>query len=150
MKSIFEQSTIDRFIERLQNLTPLSKSNWGKMTVYQMLKHCSENEKINLRDNTHKRLLPGRLFGRMVMNKIVKDEKPMSKNSPTHPSLKIKGEGDFETQRNELITLLKRYPASSKSELENLTHPFFGKLKLNEWEIYIYKHMDHHLRQFGV
>lgn len=150
MKSIFEQSTIDRFIERLQNLTPLSKSNWGKMTVYQMLKHCSENEKINLRDNTYKQLLPGRLFGRMVMNKIVKDEKPMSKNSPTHPSLKIKGEGDFETQRNELITLLKRYPASSKSELKNLIHPFFGKLKLNEWEIYIYKHMDHHLRQFGV
>lgn len=150
MKSVFEQPTIDQFIERLQSLTPHSKPKWGKMTVYQMLKHCTENEKMNLRDKTYKRLLPGILFGRMVMNKIVKDENFMSQNNPTHPALKIKGDGDFEMQRNELITLLKRYPTSSKTELENLVHPFFGKLKLSEWEIYIYKHLDHHLRQFGV
>ncbi len=150
MKSIFEQSTVDQFIERLEQLTPYSKPEWGKMTVYQMLKHCTENEKMNLREKSYKRLLPGRLFGRMVMNKIVKDDRPMSKNNPTHPALKIKSVGDFETQRLELISLLRRYPNSSKTDLENLVHPFFGKLTLKEWEIYIYKHLDHHLRQFGV
>lgn len=150
MNSIFEQTTIDRLVQRLEQLTPYSKPEWGKMTVFQMLKHCSENEKINLGDKKYKRLLPGRLFGRMVMNKIVKDDKPMTKNNPTHPALKIKGEGDFEGQRAELISLLQRYPDSNKKDLENLVHPFFGKLKLQEWDIYIYKHLDHHLRQFGV
>ncbi|GAB5486208.1 MAG: hypothetical protein Pars93KO_26420 [Parasphingorhabdus sp.] len=150
MNSIFERTTIDQFTERLNELTPYSKPEWGKMTVYQMLKHCTENEKMNLRITTYKRLLPGRLFGRMVMNKIIKDDLPMSKNNPTHPALKIKGDGDFETQRKELINLLNKYPSSSKKELERLIHPFFGKLKLHEWEIYIYKHLDHHLRQFGV
>lgn len=150
MNSIFEQSTIDQFAERIRALSQQSKPEWGKMTVYQMLKHCSENEKINLRINSYKRLIPGILFGRMVMNKIVKNDSPMTKNNPTHPALKIKGDGDIDAQKTELISLLNCYPTANKTELKNLVHPFFGKLSLKEWEIYIYKHMDHHLRQFGV
>ncbi|MEP6513238.1 MAG: DUF1569 domain-containing protein [Parafilimonas sp.] len=29
-------------------------------------------------------------------------------------------------------------------------HPFFGKLKAEEWRTLTYKHLDHHLRQFWM
>ncbi len=29
-------------------------------------------------------------------------------------------------------------------------HPFFGNLNSEEWDTLNWKHLDHHLRQFGV
>lgn len=150
MKDIFDPQTIREFTSRIQNLTESSTAQWGKMTVYQMLKHCSENEKMILGEKKYKRLFFGRLFGKMALNSMVKDDKPLDKNQPTHPEFKIKGEGDIEAQKQVWLSLLDKYPQKTEADYEQFVHPFFGKMNKQQVSIASFKHVDHHLRQFGV
>lgn len=86
----------------------------------------------------------------MTLNKIVKDDKPVGKNSPTFPAFVVTGTGDVEYQKKQLISLIKKYETRDKASLEGTVHPFFGKMTAQQIGILDYKHLDHHLRQFGV
>lgn len=146
MKSIFDTKTIEELIERINALQANAQAQWGKMNAYQMLKHCTMSEEMFQGKRQYKRLLIGKLFGRMALNGMLKNENPVKKNQPTHPDLKITGTGDFEAEREKWIGLLKAYPAFSNP---GFVHPFFGKMTEDEIGKYVYKHTDHHLRQFG-
>lgn len=146
MKTIFNKTNREELIGRINGLSPEHKAQWGKMTAYQMLKHCSMNEELLLGKKTYPRLFIGRLFGKMALNSMMKDESPLGKNSPTHPSMKITGTGDFESQKGEWIALLKQYENFTMPELR---HPFFGSMTNEQIGRTAYKHTDHHLRQFG-
>jgi hypothetical protein len=147
MKTIFDTQTINELLPRISSLKSNSKNEWGKMDAYQMLKHCTLSEEMFHGKKTYKRLFIGRLFGALARNAILKNENPIKKNQPTHPEMRIKGRGDFESERTKWIQLLNAY-----SQFTNLTfvHPFFGEMTKEEIGKYVYKHTDHHLRQFGV
>lgn len=146
MKSIFDKRNIEELVGRINALQANAQAQWGKMNVYQMLKHCTMSEEMFQGKRQYKRLFIGKLFGRMALNGILKNENPLKKNQPTHPDLKITGTGDFETERHKWIDLLKGYFAFSNPDF---IHPFFGKMTEDEIGKYVYKHTDHHLRQFG-
>jgi len=150
MKDIFNPQTIQEFQARIEKLTPNSQGQWGKMNVYQMLKHCVGNEQLLLGQRHFKRIFLGRLFGKMALKSNIKDDSPMSKNSMTHPDLVIKGNGDMEQEKQAWINLLHEYPARKTSDYNNFIHPFFGKMSSEQVSRFAYKHIDHHLRQFGV
>lgn len=150
MNNIFQPETIDHFIRRIQQLTPDSQAQWGKMTVAQMLKHCAENEKINLGEVQHKRLWIGRILGKMVLRKILKKGAIIKKNQRTHPTLIISEETDFRQYQQQLIDTLKKYHTKDRSDYQKQVHPFYGKMSVEEWSGIACKHLDHHLRQFGV
>ena len=148
MKSVFEPSTRDELVQRIQSLGTDHKGQWGKMDVSQMLRHCTLCEEMFLGELKIKRSLMGRLFGRMVLKKVLKDEKPFGRNSPTSPVLITpKGEGDIELVKNEWIQRINRY---SNYGVNDFVHPFFGKMTREQVGLFSYKHADHHLRQFGV
>lgn len=146
MKTIFDKTIIEELVQRIEILKANSQSQWGKMNAYQMLKHCTMSEEMFQGKKTYKRLFIGHLFGKIALNGILKDEKPMKQNSPTHPEMKITGAGNFENEKAKWIELLQAY--SSFSNLD-FVHPFFGKMTKDEIGKYVYKHTDHHLRQFG-
>lgn len=150
MKDIFNPQTIQEFQARIEKLTPNSKGQWGKMNVYQMLKHCTGNEQMLLGQRQFKRVFLGRLFGKMALKSNIKDDKPMSQNSPTHPDLVIKGNGDMEQEKQLWIQLLQDYPKRKPNDYNGFVHPFFGKMNSEQVSRFAYKHIDHHLRQFGV
>lgn len=150
MKDIFQPQTIRELQDRVLNLNKDSEAQWGSMTVYQMLKHCSENDHMLLRGKTFKRLLIGRLFGKMALRSNIKDDAPLSKNSPTHPDLKIKGDGDVDKQKQVWLSLLNKYPEKRETDYADFVHPFFGKMNQEQIGRFAFKHIDHHLRQFGV
>ncbi len=54
----------------------------------------------------------------------------------------------FDRERMEFINLINKFSVNTKKL--TLSHPAFGNISTNEWGIAAYKHMDHHLRQFGV
>ena len=149
MKDIFSTQTINEFKTRINQLTPEAKGQWGKMNVYQMLKHCTENEKMMLREKKLRRLFLGRLFGKMALNSNIKDDKPLSQNSPTHPDLKFTGNGDINELKKLWISLLEKYPTKKSDDYDGFVHPFFGKMKSEQVSRFAYKHVNHHLRQFG-
>ena len=146
MKSIFDKNTNSELIERVQTLKESDNAKWGKMDPYQMLKHCTLGEELFQGKKEYKRLFIGRLFGGIALKGIMKNELPMKKNQPTHPEFKISGTGDFNNEKEKWIGLLNDYNGYSSS---NFIHPFFGKMTNDEIGIFVYKHTDHHLKQFG-
>jgi hypothetical protein len=147
MKTVFDKSTREELINRINTLNENSVAQWGKMNIYQMIKHCTRWEEWISGDQDQKQALIGRLFGRMALNNILKDEKPLGRNTPTLRELKIKEkDGDITTDKTKWIDLINAYEHFSK---QGFLHPFFGKMTKEQIGYLAYKHTDHHLRQFN-
>jgi Protein of unknown function (DUF1569) len=147
MKTIFDKATRDRLISRIKSLDENSKSQWGKMNIYQMLKHCTLWEEMALGKRKYKQSFLGRLFGKMALKDFVKDETPFKQNVPTVLKFRIKEQsGDVEMQRKKWITLIEEYAQFSNRDF---IHPFFGEMNKEQIGYLAYKHTDHHLRQFN-
>ena len=147
MKSIFDPLTREELATRIHSLTPQHNAQWGKMDVFQMLKHCTMCDDMFQGNLKIKRVFIGRLLGPMILKKLLKDEKPFGRNSPTAPILKIREAGDIEQQKREWFCRLEQY-ADYKDI--GYVHPFFGPMTREQVGLLAYKHADHHLRQFGV
>lgn len=55
--------------------------------------------------------------------------------------------GDFARDQQTVGELLRRFAAS---DLSVARHPVFGAMTRAEWLVWGYRHVDHHLRQFGL
>ncbi|WP_316847586.1 DUF1569 domain-containing protein [Pedobacter psychrodurus] len=147
MKTIFDENLRTQLIERINTLNVNSTALWGKMNIYQMLKHCSTYEEMMLGKNQYQRVFLGKLFGKMALKEFTQDESPIKQKTPTLSQLKIKEKsGDVEKERKKWIALLNEYANPSDAEI---VHPFFGKLSQEQVGQLVYKHTDHHLRQFN-
>ena len=148
MKSIFDPLTKEALVNRINSLTPQNKAQWGKMNVFQMAKHCTLHEEMVFGKIIIKRVFIGRLIGPMILKKVLKDDRPAAKNSPTSRLLKTVGQsGDIEQQKKEWINTLEQY---SNYNNPIFIHPFFGPMTKEQIGLFVYKHTDHHLRQFGA
>jgi len=149
MKSIYEPATLQEFTKRIDTLTPASQHQWGKMDVSQMLAHCSNALEVTVGDRSPKSTLMGKLLGRLVKG-VITNPKPFKPNLPTDPSFVIADSRDFNHEKQRMINLLSRISKGGPQAMQNRKHPFFGPLTPEEWSTSTYKHMDHHLRQFGA
>ncbi|NHN27919.1 DUF1569 domain-containing protein [Flavobacterium jejuense] len=148
MKNIFDPKDNQEIIKRIHNLTPESKPLWGKMSVDQMLSHCISPIAVALGIETLKISFPMRMLGRM-MKKSWLDAPEFKKNSPTAKEFIRKETYDFELTKNQLIERIQKLGEGFQVvQLE--VHPFWGKLNEADWNNLQWKHLDHHLRQFGV
>lgn len=148
MKSIFEPATTEELITRINSVDDGNQAQWGKMNAFQMVKHCSQCEDMMLGHVRLKRVFIGRLIGKKILKKVLKDDRPFGKNSPTSPHMKtLNQSGDIEYQKQEWIKRIHQY-----GDFKNLdfVHPFFGPMSKEQVGIFAYKHADHHLRQFGA
>jgi hypothetical protein len=148
MKSVFDKATRDGLITRAGNLSDKSKPQWGKMNVCQMIKHCVLVEEMFMGRKQYKRQFIGRIFGKMGLKRMLKDEAPMPHNSPTLGDFRMKpGDCNVSQEKTKWITLIGEYGHYSNP---NFVHWFFGKMSEEQVGWFVYKHIDHHLRQFGV
>ncbi len=148
MKTVFDRSTREELISRIHLLGENGKGLWGKMNSYQMLKHCSKWDDMMLGKIQVKQMFAGKLLGRWALKQVLKNDKPLGKNSPGAPELIIKEkEGDPDFQKMAWIKRIREY-----EYLDNpgFVHPFFGPMTREQVGKFVYKHHDHHLRQFGV
>ena len=98
---------------------------------------------------TPPRSLMGRVFGRAAKSTVL-NEKPIRRSMPTEKSLIVSNERDFTVERQRLLEWTDRFAAGGPERCTKHPHCFFGKMTPGEWATMAYKHMDHHLRQFGV
>jgi hypothetical protein len=149
MKSIFEKNTREGIIDRINSLTDSNKPLWGKMNVVQMVRHCALCEDYYFGNIEVKRSLLGRLFGKKAIKGILKDEQStIGKNAPTSPQFKVtENLQNLETEKGKWISLINRYETFNK---DHFVHWFFGNMTRDQLGQFVYKHCDHHLRQFGV
>jgi len=147
MKTVFDKATQDELISRINSLNENSTAQWGKMNVYQMLKHCTMWEQMVAGKVTCKRVFLGRLFGKMALKSSLKDEKPMMRNAPSSPELIVNdSSSDIVAQKMKWITMIEE---NAHFSAPVFMHPFFGEMTKEQLGYHAYKHTDHHLRQFN-
>lgn len=149
VKNLFDRTVFQEITARLNNLSPQSERRWGKMNVSQMLAHCKEAFRVPLSEKQMKRMFIGYLLGPLMKSKLY-NEKPWGRNLPTSPNFLIRDERDFYKEKNELLELINQFHSKGPGGVGKYPHPFFGRYTPEQWGKSMWKHLDHHLRQFGV
>jgi hypothetical protein len=147
---VFETEIAEQIIKRIEKLTPETKPHWGKMDAAQMLAHCNVTYELAY-ENIHPK--PNSLMRWMLktlVKKSVVNEKPYPHNSKTAPVFIIKSTKDFEKEKERLIGYIRKTSELGASYFEQRESVSFGALSATEWNNMFYKHLNHHLTQFGV
>ncbi|GAB4093928.1 DinB family protein [Flaviaesturariibacter terrae] len=148
MNDLFEPGSARLILERLNSLEAGCIPRWGKMNAAQMVAHCQAPFSVYFGELQLRRNIMGLLFGRMAKRKLLAD-KPWPRGLPTAPEFVVSDDRSFDTERRKLTSLIERF-AGSSILLHPPRHPFFGKMTAQDWSRLAWKHLDHHLQQFGV
>lgn len=150
MNSLFQVGAAEEIERRIAALQPDSPRLWGAMNAAQMVAHCSAGLELASGDRRPPRALMGRIIGWVIKPMVLRNDEPMRRNSPTVEGLIVKDQRNLEIERKRLLGLVKRFVTAGSNGCTTHPHSFFGPLTPDEWGILMYKHLDHHLRQFGV
>jgi hypothetical protein len=148
MSSAWDPSIRSAFVERAGKLTANARPLWGKMTPSGMMAHLNDSLRMAFGDLPCKsKNLPLRY---KPIRRLIIYYLPMPKSAPTAPELIARcSAASLDDERQTFAQLLERCgsmtPASRFGE-----HPAFGDLNYDEYGALIWKHTDHHLRQFGL
>jgi len=146
VKNLFNPVVKQDIVARINKLTAQSQRQWGKMDVAQMLAHCQMPLGVATGDHKLKGGFFLRLVGPLFKTQLYND-KPFKRDLPTDNSFKITNVRDFERERQKLLQMINDF---SEKSMSGEPHPFFGKLTKEQWSRGTWKHLDHHLQQFGV
>jgi hypothetical protein len=149
MKNLFQREAVEEVISRIDKLRPATQRQWGKMDVAQMLAHCSGALDMAAGRLILPRMLVGRLIGPLV-KPIYTNEKPFSRSSPTDPKLVVSDQRHFLREQEQLKVKVRQFHEGGEAQCTRHPHPFFGNFTPEQWSRGMYKHLDHHLRQFGA
>ncbi len=153
VRNLFDSSLVGDTKQRIMELDHQSRPLWGSMTVAQTLAHCTSGFEMAMGVLNPKRApFPGNFIGLLIKPLVFGNDKPMRRNSPSSPELFSADQAQchFERERDCLIAAIDRFANEGAACCSQHPHPFFGRLKPQQWAILMYKHIDHHLRQFGV
>jgi hypothetical protein len=147
MKSMWNEADARDIRRRVAMLRPESAPRWGKFTAPQMVCHVTDAAKMAMGElAVPSRRLPLRYF---PLKQLILYVLPFPKGAPTAPALIGRVATTWSSEMVELDAALDRL--LSQRERERWPdHPAFGPLSRSAWGTLVYRHTDHHLRQFGV
>ena len=123
MKTVFDKIARDELTSRINSLNENKSAQWGKMNVYQMLKHCTLWEEWIQSNKKNKQAFVGLLFGRIALKSVLRDDSPLRHNTPSLPELIIKEpSGDIASEKKKWIALIEQYADYSNP---SFVHSFF-------------------------
>ena len=150
MKNIFDANDTHQTIERINKLTPQTQQLWGKMNVAQMLAHCNVAYELVYTDKHPKPKGFKKFMIKLLAKNIVVGPKPYKRNSRTAPMFLITDQREFEKEKKRLVDHLQKTQQLGAEHFDGKESHAFGPLSTKEWNTLFYKHLDHHLQQFGV
>ncbi len=150
MKHLYEPATAAELQARLLNLRPDSARQWGTMNAGQAVAHCAVAMEMAVGDVRPRRMPIGWILGPVIKRLAIGNEQPFRRNTPTTPDLVMAELRELDAERRRLSALIDRFSAAGPAGCTTHPHAFFGRLAPREWAVLSYKHLDHHLRQFGA
>jgi hypothetical protein len=148
VRSLLESAIRASIVERATRLTPTSTARWGSMDAPRMMRHCVEALRGSLGD-VHHESVGKRFFHTWLVKRLVFRVLPFPRNAPTVPELRVAQDVELQPEVDCFAELVGRYAALPAAD-RRVEHPLFGPLTQAEWAELEYRHLDHHLRQFGV
>jgi hypothetical protein len=148
MENMFNEVDRAAIARRFKALQPGCTRQWGRMSAAQMLAHCAVTLEAPLGERREKQTLLGRLISPFVRSSFL-GKKPLPRNIPTDLEFVIADDRDFLQEQRRLDEVLTRFCHRGPAGANGQVHSFFGRLAGQEWGRFVYKHLDHHLRQFG-
>lgn len=153
MKSISNSRTLDQLVGRLNQVGPDATPRWGVMTPAEMLCHLGDAGDSVLQ----RRIPPGSAPSRplplpaklILLYSPIRFPRGVETRAGVNPKKEGTRPGDFERDRARAVDGLRALASASPDALST-SHFRFGKMSLRDWHHWAYKHVDHHLRQFGV
>ena len=147
MKSALDPAVRRELADRVLRLQPDSPPRWGSMTAPQMVAHLSDCLLMAFGELpiAGKGPLPLRFT---PVKQLILYALPFPKGAPTAPELIRRVPADWQSGIAELRSLLDQL-GSRRADDRWPEHPAFGRLTGKQWGVLIYRHTDHHLRQFG-
>jgi hypothetical protein len=150
MKNLFEDARVREVKARITQVSAHSQRLWGTMTPSQAMAHCSSGIQMALGEIKPPRKMIGIAIGWAIKPMALRNDEPVRRNSPTVRDLVVKDDRDLVAEKELLSELIDRFTTTGPKNCTTHPHSFFGCLTPQEWAILMYKHLDHHLRQFGV
>ena len=150
LPNIFSKEVNDSIIQRINSLTPETQAKWGTMNVAQMLAHCNVTYEMAYENKHPKPNFLMKFILKSFIKNVVVSEKEYVQNSRTAPAFLITDARVFEAEKNRLIAYLQKTTELGANYFEGKESHSFGALNKTEWNNMFYKHIDHHLKQFGV
>jgi hypothetical protein len=151
MKNLFNPTDKAEVLQRINQLSPTTSHRWGKMTAAQMLAHCNVSYELVYEEGKHpKPNATTKLMLKWFVKETVVGQKPYERNSQTAPMFVMKDDKDFEVEKTRLINHINKTQELGEAYFDNKESHSFGALTKAEWNVMFYKHLDHHLKQFGV
>ncbi len=150
LPNIFTKDVSESIVQRINQLKPDTPAQWGKMNVAQMLAHCNVTYEMVYENKHPKPNFLMKILLKSFVKKAVTNEMPYKRNTKTAPAFVIKDTKDFETEKNRLISYVNKTQQLGEANFDHKASHSFGTLNKTEWNNMFYKHLDHHLNQFGV
>ncbi|MFK7900263.1 MAG: DUF1569 domain-containing protein [Cyclobacteriaceae bacterium] len=148
--SVFDKNNATALVERINKISANTKPQWGKMDAAQMLAHLSVPYEIAYDENPKRPPAIVRFMLKSFVKNTVVSEKPYKKNSRTAPDFIISDQRVFEEEKQKLVRFINETQKKGTSFFDGKQSVSFGKLTTEEWNNLFYKHLDHHLQQFGA
>lgn len=150
MGSLWNATDRDIIITRIGKLNATSARQWGKMNVAEMMTHLIETSKIAFNEKPVElvRGTPPSGIKRWV---IIFSPIPWPKGKLPTGKEYLADSSDMQKideYKQTIINYVRRF-AQSLESIRWGRHAFFNQLTAKEWGALTYKHIDHHLRQFG-
>lgn len=149
MKTLFAASDREAIHARLARLQPDSSASWGRMNVQQMVCHIADQLRVALGDTPCTPVPAPKILHSRIAREVLVYWLPWPKGVPTAPEMKlakpVTWDADVQAVRDLIDRFMKVQPTGAWA-----VHPGFGPMSGTEWGRLCYKHLDHHLRQFGV
>jgi hypothetical protein len=151
MKNLLDSQTVESLVQRVHQLGPDTKPQWGSMTATEMLLHCNKIHQQLLSPSTTQKKKKTSLKQYAVRWVVLYIMPHFPKGAQAPKQMHTKGtitNADFEAQKQQFIEIVRRFPEHTAPIAHR--HPYFGNLNTKQWGRAGWKHVDHHLRQFGV
>src|SRR5713101_80498 len=146
MKSLFSYEARAEIVSRLSQLTPDAPRQWGTMTAAAALAHVADELRQAFGEIPVR--APRRALSYWPLNylaiHVIPWPKGRGKVSPDFTSKPSSWDAD----RSALVGLVERF-ATANPRARWPVSSVFGRLSAHDWGVLCYRHLDHHLRQFG-
>jgi Protein of unknown function (DUF1569) len=150
LPNVFTKDVSSEIIQRINQLIPSTPPQWGKMSVAQMLAHCNVTYEMTYENIHPKTNVFMKFILKMLVKNTVVNEVPYKHNSSTAPQFIIKETKSFEAEKKRLVDYITKTQQLGEAHFDGKESHSFGVLNKIEWNNMFYKHLNHHLTQFGV